>query len=461
MERSRVAACIVVVALLAPLALAASGLLASELVLTGTTRVEGDAAALLFVARDDAVSWDVRADSATLVREYATFVAADTPLHESYVVSKATEWQTETIDVGALTIASSGTLPDGALLVRAEQTTLRASSPGLVEVRAVEDPLLGQVVPADVETEGGDRGEIVEEFVGEFLRFTFSEGAYTLTGELTLRMFGPGYALTSDGSTTEWQTGEYETSRTAVYAEGRQERHTLILHNAVFQVHAAEPTTILMGFAAVDVDGTLAAPEAEGALTLGTQTLTPPPDGSALTYAGAAALALAPQAGRVSATAPAAGIATAGAIAAQGPPLLVLASGAFLLLAGAIAAVVAYARRSRRDDLELALLAMEERRWEDALPRLTRVAKREPANAGVLIDRALCLEQVGRFQDAAKAFESALRSSPQHAEAHFYYARTLAKMREREAARAHLEEALERDPRLVEMARAESVLKGL
>ncbi|HVM46267.1 MAG TPA: tetratricopeptide repeat protein [Candidatus Thermoplasmatota archaeon] len=463
MERRRVA-CIAALILALPTALASSGLVATELVLAGATRVEGDASALFFVAQRDGFSWETRADSATLLREHASFVAADRPLHGGYQFFKVDDWRTETVELGPLTLASLGTLAGGALLVSAQPTALRAVSEGIVEIKAVADPLLVQGNPADASTDGGEGGELAERFDGDFLLMTFSEGVFTLTGDLTLRMYGPGYRLATDDGSSEMQTGEYETSRTLVLAQGNQERHTLTLHNAVLQVRASEPITLLSQFPTVAIDGTVKAPRAQGALALDGGILAPAAENEPLLFTGAATLALSPSNGWIAASAPGAGIASAGrALAPQGPPIVALGAASVLALALlGLALVVIGRRRARdRDDLALALLAMEERRWEDALPRLARVARRDPHNATVLVDRALCLEQVGRFEEAAKAFETALRAAPRHAEAHFYYARTLAKMREREAARAHLEEALERDPRLAEMARAESVLRGL
>lgn len=457
MKSIRAAACIVAIVLLAPTALAAQGLVADELLLAGSTRLEGDATALFFQSVQDGFSWEASADSAELVREYAKFQAVDTPLIPAWDVHQASPWVTETTGYGAVTLSSDSTIGYGAmLLIGAAKTQVVASSDALGQIRATRDPVLSQGVPGDAQTEGGDTGQIVHRVEGAFLNATFEEGTYTVTGDLTLVMFGPAYAIGDDA----WQTGEFETARTAVYVEGRQERHTLTLTNAVLQLRAREPVTLLTAFPTLEMDGTLKAPAADGALDVAGQTIAPPADGSPLTYTGATTLSLSFDGGRVAAASPDM-ISTAAMIAPQGPPFLAIGAAVFLALAALVGLAGLWLRRTRADDLELALLAMEERRWNDALPRLTRVARREPHNVGVLVDRALCLEQVGRFEDAARSFEGALRASPALAEAHFYYARTLAKMRQSDAARVHLEEALERDPRLVEMMRAEPALRGL
>ena len=459
MKSIRKAAWVVVaLVLLSPTALASSGLVAEQLFLAGSTRLEGDVAALFFESHDDGFSWSLTADAAELVREHATYQAVDTPVMKTYDYFLATPWETEVTIYGATVLSSSETIPRGAMLVLAQAGRVDASSMGLVEVKATRDPVLVQGNAADAQNE--DMGEIAHALEGTFLDAQFSEGTYTLTGDLTLVMYGPAYTLESGGESTAWQTGEFETTRTAAYVEGAQERHTLTLTNAVLQLRAAEPVTLLTTFPTVAFDGTLKAPAAEGALIVAGQPIVPPADGSPLTYTGAAELALAFDGGRVAASMPAM-LSTAAAIAPQSPPVLALGAGAFLVLAAVAAGVLLWLRRARADDLELALLAMEERRWEDALPRLARVARRDPDNVALMVDRALCLEQVGRFEDAARSFESALRAAPGLAEAHYYYARTLAKMRQADAARVHLEEALERDPRLHEMMRAEPALRGL
>lgn len=457
----RAAVCIVALMVVAsPTAMAAPGFAAAELLVAGNTRLEGDAAALFFTSLANGFSWELSADSAELTRVYATYRAVDSPLTPSYDVLHADPWREETIRYDAVTLSSSATAQMGALLALARaEAKIAASSVGLVQIEAVRDPTFYQGIPADAESDDGVQAKVEHQLTGTFLDATFAEGVYTLTGDLTLMMYGPAYTLETGSETVEWQTGEFETSRTAAIVEGRQERHTLALTNAILQLRATEPTRVVTTFPVLELDGTIKAREAEGSLVIAGQEIAAPADGS-LTYTGEGELALAFFEGRVAITSPDS-IAAATTFAPRGPPLLAIGAGAILALGALAAAIVLWLRRSRADDLELALLAIEERRWEDALPRLTRVARSEPDNVGIMIDRALCLEQVGRFEDAARSFESALRAAPALADAHYYYARTLAKMRQPDAARAHLEEALERDPRLSELMRAEPALRGL
>lgn len=455
---------LVALVLVAPTALAASDdLRAESFTFTGATSVESVARALFLSADEAAFSWDVVAGEATLHRQQATFRAVDHPTRDTALVAPQSDWVEDEVPLGAVSIVSTGVLPGGAMLVRSDDARLEGATDTGVDVRAVRDPVVAQggAEPTD-ENEAGDPGYIVEEIPGELLSMDFAEGTFTIRGNLTLLLFGPRYVVDSSEAPGDHQTGEYETTRTLVYAEGKQERHLLALTDAVLHVRAAAGALLYTEFPLVQVAGSVVAEQADGALALPDIEVRAADDG-ALRYTGDVALALSPTQGLVGASVPTAALASTGATLEQGPPLLTLTAAAIAtLVALGAAGALLWRRRARpQDDLEAALLAMDERRWEDALVPLARVAKARPHDAGVMVDRALCLEQVGRFQDAARGFEAALRTAPEHAEAHFYYARTLAKMRQAEAARVHLEAALERDPRLAEMARGERVLRGL
>lgn len=453
---------LVVLVLVAPTALAASDdLRAASLTFAGATSVESVARALFLSADEAAFSWDVVAADVTLHRQQATFRAVDHPTRDTILVAPQSDWVEDEVPMGAASLVSTGVLPGGAMLLRSDDARIEGATDASVTVRAVRDAVVAQEgAEPTSENDAGDPGYIVEEIPGELLAMDFAEGTFTLRGNLTLLLFGPAYAVDSAEAPGEHQTGEYETSRTLLYAEGKQERHLLVLTDAVLHLRAAAGAVLYTEFPSVEVAGSVLAEEADGALALPDLEVR---DDGAHRYTGELALALSPTEGRVGASVPAAALASTGATLDQGPPLLTLTAAAIATLATlAAAGALLWRRRARpQEDLEAALLAMNERRWEDALAPLARVAKARPHDAGVLVDRALCLEQVGRFQDAARGFEAALRAAPQHAEAHFYYARTLAKMRQAEAARVHLEAALERDPRLAEMARGERVLRGL
>lgn len=440
--------------LLAPTALGAEPFAARSLLFAGATTIDTDASALFYIMEEGAlVDWALTSDGGSLYREYLVELVADNPLNpDAYLYNKETSRGEETIELGALAMSSRGGMLGGALLATG-RADASATSSGLVRVRSVSDALVSQFGPSDMQTSDEAYPGIEASLPGEQLELEISDGTMTLRGDLVVELFGPHYVMETDEGVTEHATGESETQRTGAVAEVKIEYHRLTLTNAVLQLRAQQPVQLFAGHPTIDVTGTLEVVGAEGEFGGGMSET-----GDAV-YAGATRLTLSPASGLVAASSPDATLAT-GAVIAQPKIPLLFAAGLALLALGALG-VILHTRRQRGDDLELALLAMEERRWTDALPRLARVAKRDPMNAGVQVDRALCLEQIGRLEEAARAFETALRAAPKHAEAHFYYARTLAKMHETEAARVHLEAALERDPRLVEMMRAEAMLKGL
>jgi tetratricopeptide (TPR) repeat protein len=219
-------------------------------------------------------------------------------------------------------------------------------------------------------------------------------------------------------------------------------------------VRASDPITLLATRPVVTFSGDLSASDPQGALDL--PFLSPAEPGR---WTGSGTLALTPDSGAVALLAPAPADA-AGARVARGPGLATVGIALLALAAAALAALALRLRRARGDDLELAVLAMEERRWEDALPHLDRLVARRPDDPVVLMDRAICLEESGRLGEAREGYEATLRVEPHNAEAHYYYARTLARLRMGTAALAHLSRALALDARLAELARKEAAFAG-
>lgn len=456
----RAAGWLVALVLLVPTALAAPQLTAPDLTLTGDAELSGETSAILAIARDSPYTWTLTATSAGFTRYYAESINVLNPAnpgHPLYV--EEFPWQEESETLTGLTLVSQGVHPNGTLLATGETALLQAFATGSVQLASVSDPDLRE--SPDSEVANGDDGTIAHQLEGNYVLANVSEGTFVLTGDLVLLLHGPGYALRSEEATRDEQTGAFYDDSARVAGAGRNELHRFILHDARLELQAIAPVDAYARHVSIGLQGTLAATSALGALMLGGVEV-PAAANGAFAWAGTTTLDVEPASGTLLARTPDSLATTSGAIV-PGQTALPLAalSGALLLFTLGAFALYFYLRRPRGDDLDIALLAMEERRWHDALPPLARLTKKDPTNAGVQIDRALCLEQVGRFEDASRAFEAALRAAPQHAEAHFYYARTLAKRSEREAARVHLETALERDPRLVEMARGEAVLKGL
>lgn len=450
MNAARVGASLVLLSLLAGAAHAAS-LESSSVRIDGRADVSGTAAALFVLVEDAGVAWDATAASATLLRESSAWVGVEHPLLDSY----ATRWydppESGSQGLGPATLAGGDALPGAAMLVLARgQSEARATSEGLTLLAPQSDPRFDQGDAPDATAGQNPNLAIHESLDGSFVNATLPGGVVELRGDLTVILFGLAY----DVNGRPERTGDFETSSAAGVAQGRIERHVLELADATLRLRAVGPLYLLSDEPLVRFDGTVEASDATGDLDAPGIAA----DGESR-WSGESALTMSAATGRLALTHPVGAAGAPLARSASAGPVLALAAAA--LGAAALVAFLLWRRRARPDDLEVALLAMEERRWSDALAPLTRVAARRPGDAGVLIDRALVLEQLGRLRDAARAFESALRAAPVHAEAHFYYARTLARLQEREAGRVHLERALELDPRLAEMARKEALLRGL
>lgn len=438
----------VVISLLVPSALAAGGFEAARVTAQGESTLAGAAAAVFLLLDERGAAWDATAARALVERTSADTVVAQGlrpggPALLRHEMGQATE-RTEHTDV---VLTSSGGVDGGALLARAAGfVDAGAVSPSLLQIVPVEDPAFDQDDRADAAASGAGPkpvDTIHETLRGAFLLAEVEAGALTLTGDFTLDVFGADYTLSDADGARDERTGFRATGT----GQERGERHRIHLEDATLRIAAPGIVQLALRDATLDVSGAFEATGPDGdALAV--------PDPSRLSLTAAGALM------GIEARPPTLGVA-GGVVARPGPSLLPVALTLAVLALLAGVALVALARRQRGDDLEMALVAMAERRWDDALPRLARVARRRPDDASIQLDRALCLEQLGRHELAAKAYEAALRHAPRNADAHFYYARTLAKMRERDAARVHLEAALEYDPRLVEMTRGEPLLRGL
>lgn len=460
----RGALCIVLAIILAiPSAAAADGIAAESLEAVGLSTLDGDAAAFFVLAGAEGFSWDVTAARMTLERTYSEFIAVDNPTYPAnYLYGDHADAVVETREFDAVSLTSADMRVLGAILARsAGGATVSATTLSTMLIRFESDPRFDQGEPPTVETQDDVVPNIHERIEGDFLNATLAGGELELRGSLVLDLNEVDYTLASADGISEERTGTFETSRAGVIVQGREERHRLVLEDAVLRVRTPSDIFILTQQSVVTVEGDLVARAPEGTLELTGATRGASEEGVERWH-GRAALALAPAMGRVTMADGDAGIASNGALVASGPVPVAWAVAA--LLAAFLAAGLVVLVRRRRDpeeDLHEALLAMEERRWDDALPRLARALARRPEDPLLLLDRALCLEETGRLREAAKGYEVALRRSPRSAETHFYYARTLAKLREAGASQAHLETALELDPRLVEMARREAAFDTL
>lgn len=441
--------------LVTPSVLANDAFTSTSLRIDGAATLDGPASALFLVATNRGASWDLTADKVIVERSYEEFVGTSTPQY-----SHMTPPQTERSTYGASVLASTAFRPEGAILAQVASGMLKldAATSGTMAMNAVKDPQVdeGPRPQATVGLTGNSQApdyRIHERILGSFVNITSTAGDYRLAGDITLLIFESDYTLESGGKTTEMRTGRVVTSETGVIVQGRVERQTLHLTNAVLHARAPSSATVFSEHPVVSFTGALAAVGNHGALSIPTLSL-----GTDGRWTGTATIALAPSGDFVTVapttTLAASSVNTRAAVA---PPALQLAL-ILLALAGLVVTALVLLRRRELgvDHLQVALLAMEERRWTDALPHLDRILAKRPADASILMDRALCLEEVGRLDAARAGYEAALAAEPHNAELHYYYARVLARLRMSTASMAHLTRALALDSRLAELARGES-----
>jgi hypothetical protein len=428
------------------------------LTLEGSAALAGPAAALFALAGPGGFSWDASAATVVIDRAWSDYlyVAPEGPLGSPLSYQFQQQHATET--PGASNLTSTAARDGGALLVTfaSRPVAIDASAAGRTTVQATHDPHLDEGPPADV----GNASDVPDYSIhatvpGDFLNVTPSAGDYELRGNFTLRLYDVDYTLKSASGSEPHATGVVAPDEGAPASKQRAQTETITLTDAVLHLRAPTAVTILTTTPTVRLAGSIHLDDPSGPLDLPGLA---PAGGSS--YQGAATLDLSVGGGAVAIQAPAPLAAAGGpARAARAPPVAALAAAVVALASLALLAFAILRRPRRGDEMELALLAMEERRWGDALPHLDRLLHRDPEDASLLMDRALCLEETGRLHEARAGYEAALGQQPQNAELHYYYARVLARLRMTTAAMAHLTRALALDARLAELARAERAFR--
>lgn len=461
-EVERVRARLIILAafvLAMPSAAAAPQFASDDLRVVGSATWDGDAAAFFTLPEPGGLSWEAEAARVDVVRESTPFTAVQSPLNPGIFLTQGWgDTTTEESTYEDAVLASTQVREEAALLLLGRGAKVTGLTTHALDLRPEADPAFYQTHP-DVGAGSPGTNEIVGRLHGEFVNASFDGSVLEVRGTFELLLHGVDYSLTSGGERRDERTGEFETGRTAYVVEGNFSVHRLLLTDGVLRLRAADPVHVYSEQAVLDAEGRVRAAAAQGALLLDGVEVRPS-EGGVLEGSGRASLAVAAAGGRLALSQE--GVGTAGALVPGGPapgPLAV-ATAALLVVAAVAAGAFVVRRLPREDDVEMALLAMEERRWSDALPRLTRALAKRPDDPLLLLDRAICLEHLGRLPEASKAYEATLRRAPRNAEAHYYYARTLAKLHERGASAVHLDEALALDPRLRELALREKAFTG-
>lgn len=437
------------VASASPVASANAAFSAESVSVLGDASIDAPFAALFVLLGDGGLDWQATAASVEVHRKYANYTSVyaapldpDTNAYTNYEPGR------ETLVFDAGTLQSTATRAGGAFLVLAQgDAAVAATTEQLAAITSSHNPAFRQSERAQVQGED-TQYEIRETLSGTYLNVTATGGAFEIRGDIALQLTEIDYRVADDSRAHDGVTGTKDAWDLSVARSGRVELDTIILRDAVLLVNVPGESRLYTHDALMSFDGEIRA-DAGASEAVGT----------APTAQSGDFMLAATGAGVTASAAPAA----AAAIRAVSPdaPGLPYAAVGLALLALTFALVLWARHRERPDPVEAAVLAMGERRWTDALPHLDRALAKRPADVGLLVDRALCLEQSGRLSDARDTYERALGHAPAHAEAHFYYARTLARLHDRARSRAHLDRALLLDPRLTELARGEPMLRAL
>jgi cbb3-type cytochrome oxidase subunit 3 len=349
------------------------------------------------------------------------------------------------------------------MLVRSLGASFQADAtmPRGLGAGTVEGPAFVQGAPSTVSSGGTTHLYIDEAMPGRYVQVSSSGTDYELRGTFLVVLYDVDYALTTaQGAATE-RTGRFQDAAVGGVERGRDQQDRVTLVDAVLRLHAPGGASLVSSASHVDFHGILTLAGDQPSIGVAGLQALPALDGGTARYEGTALLDLSPGEGGAlavaSARAPASPYVSAGATS-----LSFLVVVALVVAAIAVIAVALGRRpRAREDDAAVALLAMEERRHADAVAPLTRALARDPHDAMLNLDLAICLEETGRREEARRQYEATIRLAPANAEALYYYARLLARLREDAESGFHLREALALDPRLEEMARAESAFRGM
>lgn len=430
-----------------PAASANAPVVANEFSAEGNATIEGAAVALFLDVSERGLLWSAEAAEVSVYRTVGSYQSVHPYDDRPNAYSNYANRDRETTEYGPATLTSITSRMPGALLALAYgDTELRGSTSGLLRIQNEEAPTFASY--GAQELRGGNSAAteyaIWERLPGTYLNLTASDGVYELRGNFELHLVDIDYELRSASGTVTGETGRHSAQDLLLASAGTVEKHIITLHDATLRLTVPGEASVYTESARLDYDGSLRAAGEDTPLETRT------------------ALDLSPEGGQVRAMGTPAALAETGAVLPDAPRLpWWLLAGILALTLASLAAFALARRRARTDDLEAAVLAMEERRWNDALPHLERVLARRPADANILVDHALCLEQAGRLPRARIAYERALSEAPDNADAHLYYARTLARLRDTATARTHLQRALALDPRLREIALTEPLFLSM
>ncbi len=443
----------------APSATAAGAFTSDAFLLAGDMVIEGPAAGLLALDESSSLSWEAVAASAVIVREYANRTQVDGTFVELVGDADGSVRHTVRENFGSLRLQSGSARSNAAFLATAGDGgfEVTSTSAGFVGIESADEPTFGQA-PVQVDAGPGESpyfgvGATLE---GAFVNLTSGAATLELRGTFSFQLFDVDYSVRDATGPSAKRTGVFDLDSTGPVRSSRVEIHTITLTDAVLLLHAPS-STMYAREPTVIFDGTLRATGASGDMALDGVPLRMV--GSTAEWRGATALAFSPNGESVRVSSGESIVQGSTALSAARVPWVAAGLGIALTAVAIVLVALLVRRRREAPNLEAALLAMEDRQWGVAIRHFDGLIAQGPADAILLVDRAICLEETGRLVEARASYEDALREQPAHAEAHYYYARVLARLHVSTGALAHLSRALALDDRLIELARKEPAFR--
>lgn len=429
----------------------------------------------LVVARSPVGAIEFAIDGAVgeLTRTWAPVVAVDGPLFPGTEVRHVAGDQasTEVVRLAGASIVSVGARADAVAFATGEGSATLALAPAGPVTFTASEPTTVLSRP-DYAVQTGDAFATylhARDVEVRHVNATVPEGVATLEGPMELYLFSLDFEVNQGGEARVYRTG-FATERDGGFARGeRVEKAVLTLTAGRLMVRTLDPLEFRAPEGTVDAGSALLA-DASGSLRA---------DSAAYVASGdvrlhGAALALAPSPDAAGLAVAVAGDTTLiGFTVLQDPRALLdddraaavgaAAGGGLLLLA--IVGAVAYRRRHPRAKpeglVEEAVLRLEAGDFAAALALFNEAVAREPRNPTLHLDRAQCLDKLGKKSEARRAFETAVRLAPENGEAHYHLARSLASTGLAPSAIAHLSRAFSLDPAFAQAAREDAAFTPL
>lgn len=451
---------------------------AARLAAEGIEAYEARDAVLAARSRSGGMELAIAGATGELQRSWAPVAAAYSPLMaggpvQRHVVVERTE---------------SETVP----LNRADITSLLARADSVVILSAAEATILpdGALVaqgaaPTTVQSHPSGASVGTQFYFGDYdvdaphVNATIEHGTIALDGAFEIYVFNVDLRVTDASGERTYRSGFTTQQDGGAVKEERVEKIVLKIDSGRAQLRTLQPIEARSATALVALAGNAALADAKGAIKGRDAQWIATGDAR---LDGVAQLALAPASpggGSLLASGdPALSIGVSGdatpigfAVLSSPRPALAVSPGAVGAAAGGgllvltLVGAVAWRRRHPAPPpdglLEEGVLRLEAGDVAGALSMFNAAAAKDPRNSTLHLDRAHCLERLGRLGEARRAYELAVRFAPENGEAHYHLARSLASTGLVPSAIAHLTRAFSLDPAFAAAAREDPAFEPL